>query len=209
MKLLVTAGPTREFFDSVRYISNASTGRMGYALAQAGARRGHEVVLVSGPVEIAAPEGVRVLHVTSAAEMLRVCEAEFEHCDAAIMAAAVCDYRPIARSEHKLKKESQSLTIELEPTEDICARLGVIKNRRVVIGFALEDQNEAANAEAKLRRKNCDAIVLNGLGNIGAEEGSVRILVAGAGWQPHFRGDKAAIADRIVECAEELTPNPG
>ncbi|MCC7291166.1 MAG: phosphopantothenoylcysteine decarboxylase [Phycisphaerales bacterium] len=205
MKLLVTAGPTREFFDSVRYISNASTGRMGYAIAQAGARRAHEVVLVSGPVEIAAPHGVRVIQVTSAAEMLRACEAEFEHCDAAIMAAAVCDYRPIARSDRKLKKDNKPLAIELEPTEDICAHLGRFKDRRVVIGFALEDGNETANAEAKLKKKSCDAIVLNGLGNIGAVAGSVRILLAGAGWQPPWSGDKPAIAERIVECAEQLT----
>ncbi len=209
MKLLVTAGPTREFFDSVRYISNASTGRMGYAIAQAGARRGHQVVLVSGPVEIAAPQGVQLIHVTSAAEMLSACEAEFENCHAAIMAAAVCDYRPIARSDHKLKKDNRLLAIELEPTEDICARLGAIKSRRVVIGFALEDHNEAANAEAKLKRKNCDAIVLNGLGNIGAEMGSVRILLASAGWQPPVSGDKTALADHIVDCAESLALSHG
>lgn len=209
MKLLVTAGPTREFFDSVRYISNASTGRMGYAIAQAGAQRGHEVVLVSGPVEIAAPQGVRLLHVTSATEMLQACEAEFERCDAAIMAAAVCDYRPVACSDHKLKKDNKLLAIELEPTEDICARLGAIKNGRVVIGFALEDHNEAANAEAKLKRKNCDAIILNGLGNIGAETGSVRILLASAGWQPPVSGDKPAIADHIVDCAERLVSADG
>jgi phosphopantothenoylcysteine decarboxylase / phosphopantothenate---cysteine ligase len=205
MHILVTAGPTREFFDTVRFISNPSSGRMGYAIADQAARRGHEVVLVSGPVELPDPPGVRVERVVSAAEMFDASVAAFETCDAAIMTAAVCDYRPSRRLDHKLKKQARVRPIQLQPTQDICAHLGRIKAGRVVIGFAMEDRDHRAHAEAKLKRKCCDAIVLNGLANVGGDEAEVEILTTGGGWTGPFFGSKADMAGRVVDLVERLS----
>ncbi|RJP39712.1 MAG: phosphopantothenoylcysteine decarboxylase [Phycisphaerales bacterium] len=202
MKLLVTAGPTREFFDSVRFISNPSSGKMGYAIAAEAARRGHGVVLVSGPVDLPDPPGVRVERVVSADEMFEASVAAFDECDAAVMTAAVCDYRPSRRLPHKLQKRNQPRQILLQPTRDICAHLGSIKGDRVVVGFAMEDHDAHAHAESKLKRKNCDAVVLNGLANVGADLAEVEILTADGRWTGPYRGAKAEIAARIVERIE-------
>ncbi len=204
MRILVTAGPTREFFDSVRFISNPSSGRMGYCIAAAAARRGHEVALVSGPVELAEPKGVEVIPVVAAQEMFDVCMSLFPDCRAAIMTAAVCDYRPTRRLDHKLKKRNRVRPIHLQPTADICATLGHEKGDRIVIGFAMEDRNHRAHAEAKLRRKRCDAIVLNGIENVGGDTAGVEILRADGGWSAPIAGTKAEIAERVVDLTESL-----
>lgn len=204
MRILVTAGPTREFFDSVRFLSNPSSGKMGYAIATVACRKGHDVTLVSGPVELPDPPGVRVLRVVSAAEMFDASVAAFETCEAAIMTAAVCDYRPSRRLDHKLQKQARVRRIQLQPTRDICAHLGRIKGSRVVLGFAMEDHDHRAHAASKLTRKRCDAIVLNGIGNVGGDEAEVEILVAGGSWTGPFSGTKWTIATRIVELAEAL-----
>lgn len=204
MRILITAGPTREYFDTVRFISNPSSGKMGYALAAAAAARGHEVILISGPVELSDPTGVRVMRVVSAAEMFDAAVAAFELCDAAIMTAAVCDYRPSRRLDHKLKKQARVREIHLQPTQDICANLGKNKGSRVVVGFAMEDHDHRAHAESKLERKRCDAIVLNGIGNVGADRAEVEILQAGSGWTGPFSGTKAELAVQIVELTESL-----
>lgn len=204
MNLLVTAGPTREFFDSVRFISNPSSGKMGYCIAAEAARRKHVVTLVSGPVALAEPENVLVVPVVSAQEMLDEVLSRLEHCDAIIMTAAVCDYRPIARLDRKLQKKNQSRTLELEPTEDILARLGVIRPRPILIGFAMEDHDHHAHAEAKLRRKRCDAIVLNDLANVGGDDGTIEVLRADRGWSAASTGTKTELASVVVSLAEEL-----
>ncbi len=204
MRILVTAGPTREHFDSVRFISNASSGKMGFAVAGEAAGRGHEVVLVSGPVELTEPDGVEMIHVVTADEMFQAATTVFMQCHAAIMAAAVCDYRPSRRLHHKLKKQDRARSIQLQPTEDICAHLGKIKGDRVLIGFAIEDRNQQKNSEAKLRRKRCDAIVLNGTGTVGADEADVQILCARTGWSAPLSGSKARIAATIIDLLEEL-----
>ncbi len=204
MRVLVTAGPTREYFDSVRFISNPSSGKMGYAVAAEAVRRGHQVVLVSGPVELSEPGGARVIHVVSAHEMLEAVTSEFEKCQAAVMTAAVCDYRPSRRLSHKLKKQNRSRSIQLQPTEDILAHLGKIKGDRVLIGFAIEDHEHHVNAEAKLRRKRCDAIVLNGLGNVGSDSAEVEILRADTGWSPPLSGTKGQIAAAVLDLLESL-----
>jgi len=208
MRILITAGPTREYFDTVRFISNPSTGKMGYAIAESAARRGHGVVLVSGPVALPDPIRVDVLHVQSAEQMCTAATNAFERCDAAIMTAAVCDYRPTRRLDHKLKKKNRLRPIQLQPTTDICARLGRIKGDRVVIGFAMEDHQEHAHAEAKLRRKRCDAIVLNGLENVGADTATIEILRENGGWSPPIRGSKSKIAERIIQLAEKMSGSP-
>jgi phosphopantothenoylcysteine decarboxylase/phosphopantothenate--cysteine ligase len=204
MRILITAGPTREYFDSVRFISNPSSGKMGYAIAAEAARRGHEVVLISGPVTLPEPEGVKVIHVVTAKEMFHAAVREFPQCHCAVMAAAVCDYRPAKTLARKLKKRSRPWTVRLQPTEDILAHCGRIKRKQVLIGFAMEDHSARKNAEAKLRRKRCDAMVLNGLSNVGTDQAGVTILRAGSGWGRPLRGSKAKIAAAILETVESI-----
>lgn len=161
-RLVVTAGPTHEAIDPVRYIANRSTGKMGYALAEAAAARGAEVTLVSGPTALAAPAGVRLVDVTSAAEMHDAALAAFEGADAAICCAAVADYTPAAPADHKLKKSREHLdAIELVETADILADLCAAKGDRVVVGFAAETDDLLAHAAEKLARKEADLIVAN------------------------------------------------
>jgi phosphopantothenoylcysteine decarboxylase/phosphopantothenate--cysteine ligase len=204
MRILVTAGPTREFFDSVRFISNPASGKLGYAIAAAALQRGHEVVLISGPVSLPAPEGARVIHVVSAREMFEAATSAFAECQAAVMTAAVCDYRPSRRLSHKLKKQPRPRTIQLQPTEDICAHLGRAKGRRLVIGFAMEDHDDHANAERKLRSKRCDAMVLNSIANIAGDAAEVEILRADSGWSGPRAGTKAQLGAVVVDLVEEL-----
>lgn len=204
MRLLITAGPTREYLDPVRFLSNASSGKLGYAIAAAAVRRGHAVELISGPVELKPPPGVKVTHVGTSQEMFEAAVSIFSKCDAAIMAAAVCDYRPAKRSTRKLKKTGDELTITFRPTKDIAAHLGRIKQGRILIGFALESHDGPANAEEKLRRKRCDAIVLNRPDTIGADRATVQILLAPDRWQPPSTGTKPQVARKIVRLAETL-----
>ena len=162
MKLLVSAGPTREFIDPVRFVSNASSGKMGYALAAEGARRGHEVTLVSGPTALPAPEGVERVDVVTASEMAEALKSRFPACTTCIMCAAVADYRPVRVFEHKLKKSDGNLVLEFERTEDILLSLGGMKKAgQLLVGFAAESEDLIANAGEKLRRKNLDWIVAN------------------------------------------------
>lgn len=204
MNLLITAGPTREYLDPVRFLTNASSGKLGYAIAACAARRGHRVELISGPVELDAPRGVRVTRVVTSREMYDAAVSLFPSCDAAIMAAAVCDYRPAKRSNRKLKKTGGTLTLTFRSTEDIAARLGRMKGDRVLIGFALESHDGPANAEAKLRRKRCDAIVLNRPDTIGADRATVQFLLKGGGWQAPISATKPRIAGDIVRLTEKL-----
>jgi phosphopantothenoylcysteine decarboxylase/phosphopantothenate--cysteine ligase len=204
MRILVTAGPTREFLDTVRFLSNASTGKMGYAIAAEAAGRGHDVVLASGPVTLSAPAGVDVVPVVSAAEMFEACVSRFDECQGLVMTAAVCDYRPATCATRKLKKAPHARSLDLEPTRDILAHLGPLKGDRVVIGFAMEDHNPRACAEAKLRRKACDAIVLNGPGNLGADSAAIEVLRADTGWSAAVSGTKAALAVVVVDLVETL-----
>ncbi len=161
-RIVVTAGPTHEAIDPVRYIANASTGKMGYAIAQAARSHGAEVVLVTGPCSLTPPAGVDVLHTTSAAEMLEATVAAFAHADAAVCAAAVADYTPAHPANHKLKKSHEPLSaIELTETQDILATLSRGKGNRVVVGFAAETDDLIEYARHKLEHKGCDIIVAN------------------------------------------------
>ena len=162
VRLLIDAGPTHEAIDPVRYIANASTGKMGYAIAEAAVRRGAEVALVSGPTALATPVGVRRVDVVSAAEMHDAMLAEFEGADVAICCAAVADYTPAHPAGHKLKKGVERLdSIELVQTADILADLCAVKGGRVVVGFAAETNDLIAHAQEKLERKGADLIVAN------------------------------------------------
>jgi len=166
---LVTAGPTREAIDPVRYIGNHSSGKMGYALAAELKRLGASVTLVSGPTGLTAPHGVKLVPVTTAAEMLEQCTSRFADTDITVMSAAIADYTPLEVSPSKIKKTGDTLTISLKKTTDILASLGNQKRGdQILVGFALETDNEIANATDKLRRKKVDFIVLNSMRDIGA-----------------------------------------
>lgn len=159
--LLVTAGPTCEDIDPVRYITNRSSGRMGYAVAEEAAQRGAKVILISGPTALAAPDGVERVDVRSAGEMLATARKHFAACSMAIFAAAVADYRPADPANAKIKRSKEALTIRLEPNTDILATLAKEKGERIIVGFAAETDHVAENARKKLAQKNADLIVAN------------------------------------------------
>ena len=171
--ILVTAGPTYEAIDPVRFIGNHSSGKMGYALAESLANRGAQALLISGPTSLPVPRGVELVRVTAAAEMYAAVVARFADADAAILCAAVADYTPAKKSTHKIKREAGALSIALKPTADIAAALGMQKKKnQLTVGFALETDNELANAQKKLQTKNLDLIVLNSLNDEGAGFGN-------------------------------------
>lgn len=166
--ILVTAGPTREELDPVRYLSNHSSGRMGYALARAASHRGAQVIMVSGPGCLEPPSGVELVQVTSAVQMYEAVMARVGGCSVVIKAAAVADYRPVLRNDRKLKKQGERLVLELEKTPDILAALGKLKQRPLLVGFAAETDNLQTHAAAKLEAKNLDMIVANDVSQQGA-----------------------------------------
>lgn len=162
MKFLITAGPTREALDPARYITNRSSGRMGYALAGAARHDGHEVILISGPTNLDVPPGVDFIHVESAQQMYDAVRDMVQYADVAILCAAVADYRPVAYSEQKIKKDGDRLIIELEKTPDILGSMrSVFGFKGTLIGFAAETQQVEEYARGKLERKQCDFIVAN------------------------------------------------
>lgn len=168
-KILITAGPTYEAIDPVRFIGNHSSGKMGYDLAKEAAAQGAEVVLVSGPTHLQLhQEKVEVVRVTSADEMYNACHEHYAGTHAAIAAAAVADYRPKVKAQQKIKKNDAEFILELEKTKDILLSLGQAKKKQVLVGFALETENEIENAKAKISKKNLDLIVLNSLNDEGA-----------------------------------------
>ena len=164
-RVLVTAGPTREAIDPVRFITNPSSGKMGYAIARVAAMRGAEVTLVSGPTALAPPDGVRLIRVTSAAEMAEAVLAEMDGHQVIIKTAAVADFRPMAVSDRKIKKEDAEMVIRLERTQDILKALGERKNRQILVGFAAETHDMESFARGKLAAKNLDMIVANHIGS--------------------------------------------
>jgi len=206
MRILITAGPTREYLDDVRYLSNASSGRMGYSLAEAAMAAGHEVIVVSGPVDLKPPANCEFHAVETTDEMRRACESVFSRCDGVIAAAAVCDYKPRNRITGKIAKTGEPVTIEMIETDDVLAELGRDKGERWVIGFALESQNARENALQKLRAKNCDWIVLNGPEAIGAEENRIELIDHSGQVASTLSGTKTHIAEGLVEWIEANVP---
>lgn len=201
-KILVTAGPTRESIDPVRYITNHSTGKMGYAIARVAACRGAEVTLVTGPTHIEKPGFVKTVEVESAKEMMRAVLLESKGQDAIIKAAAVADYRPAVTSQEKIKKESGEMNIPLERTDDILAYLGQHKREgQFLCGFSMETENVLENSRAKLKKKNLDMVVANSLKQEGAGFGTdtnVVTLITGDGEEALKKMSKEAVADRIL-----------
>ena len=206
--VLVTAGPTREPLDPVRFLSNRSSGKMGYAIAEAAAARGAHVILVSGPTALAAPPDVDVIHVETAEEMHRAVLAKLEPAGVVIKAAAVADYRPKRKAAGKIKKGHAVSEIALEPTPDILAELGKRKGKRVLVGFAAETDDLVANARKKLERKNLDLVVANDVGRAGAgfdvDTNVVTILDAMGGVEELPLLSKREVADRILDRVKGL-----
>jgi len=205
-RILITSGPTRQYLDPVRYLTNASSGRMGVGLTEAAIAAGHEVVVVSGPVDVAYPSAARVVPVVTTDEMLEACRCEFAECDGLIGVAAPCDYKPRHVSEQKIAKTGEPLVLHLMETPDIVATLAHERrdaNRpQWVVGFALETDDHHFRAVTKLQKKSCDLIVLNRPEAINAAENSVEVIdptgtVVGA-----FAGSKGDVAKRIFEVIE-------
>ncbi len=206
MRILITAGPTREYIDDVRYLSNASSGRMGYAVAQSALDAGHEVVLVTGPVDLVPPTGCDVRHVMTTAQMRDASISAFPECDGVIAAAAVCDYMPLKRRSGKMTKTGEPISIELIETDDVLAQLGADRGHRWVVGFALEAENARENALQKLRAKNCDVVVLNSPQAIGADTNDVQLLGAAGETLAHWQGLKADVASELVKWIGQNLP---
>lgn len=206
MKILVTAGPTREPIDPVRFISNRSSGKMGYALARVALARGHDVRLISGPVSLQVPEKVRVFKVLTALEMLSAVVDNVEWCDALVMAAAVCDWRPAVVSTQKIKKDRDSSTLPMERNPDILSSISMAKGQRIFVGFAAETGDPVAEATRKLAVKNLDLIVANDVSrtDAGFETDMNQVhLIDGAGVVRHVPlTTKHAVAEEIISWIE-------
>ncbi len=206
-KVLITAGPTYEAIDPVRFIGNHSSGKMGIALAEAAAARGAEVVLVLGPTHLSADHpGIKTISVQNAAQMYDVVHRHFKDTDIAILAAAVADFTPEKTATHKIKKSGSALSISLKATKDILASLGEIKSdNQLLIGFAMETQNELANAQKKLAKKHLDFIVLNSLNEQGAgfkhDTNKVSILTKNGEVFDYALKSKKAVAEDILDMA--------
>lgn len=207
--VVITSGPTREHLDDVRFLSNASTGRMGHALARAAARRGAHVVLVQGPCDLPALEGVVTVPVVSTEDLLRATRAEAADADVVLFAAAPSDFRPKQRRKGKPGREATgAMTLDLVATPDVAARLGRSKGTRLHVGFALEVGSGEARARRKMARKRLDAIVLNGPANFGAGGGEAHWLPRDGDAAALPTASKARLARAILDRVEALLRGP-
>lgn len=198
LRVLVTAGPTVEPVDAVRVLSNRSTGAMGYAVAAAAVARGHRVTLVSGPTALPAPCGARLVRVQTARQMLAVCRKAFARADALVMAAAVSDHRPARPARFKRRKGPRRMSLALLRNPDVLATLAARKGKRAVVGFALENDLSLAAARAKMRRKRCDAVVVNALSAMGSARTYRGALLSRDGARRTLGPSKAAAGRRII-----------
>jgi phosphopantothenoylcysteine decarboxylase/phosphopantothenate--cysteine ligase len=198
-KVLVTAGPTREAIDPVRFVSNSSSGRMGYAIARAAKKRGAEVVLISGPSRLSPPRGVTFVPVETADEMYEASVVHFPQSTTVIMAAAVSDYRPARSFPEKVKKTAGPISVEMERTRDILKELGRRKREQFLVGFALETENLEENARKKLREKNLDMVVANTAGALNSPVGQVTIIDGDGSEHVLPELDKDVIAESVLD----------
>ena len=206
--ILITAGPTYEKIDPVRFIGNYSSGKMGFALAEECAARGAEVTLVAGPVSLKCSERIHRIDVESCEEMYQAAVEAWKKSDAAILCAAVADFRPETQADHKIKREKDDLVIRLKPTHDIAAELGRMKHdQQKLVGFALETNDEERNAQHKLEKKNLDFIVLNSLSNEGTcfrtDENQIKII-SREGERTYDKKPKTEVAKDIIDALEAL-----
>ena len=208
MRFLITAGPTREPIDPVRYLSNRSSGKMAYAIAEAAIDAGHEVVLISGPVNLDPPRGAELSSVSTSDEMFDAVQQEAPRSDVLVMCAAVADYKPAKASKHKIKKHDATLSLELIPTRDILASLPTKDRQCVVVGFAAETENVEANARKKLQEKNCDVVVANDVSRsdsgMESDQNEVTILFRGGEIKRISRAPKKIIARELIKIFENV-----
>ena len=204
LKFLITAGPTREYLDPVRFLTNGSTGKMGYACVDAALANGHKVTLVTGPVAITPPTGIDTTHVSTTEEMADAVFRHYDQCDVVIKTAAPCDYRPAYPSDSKIKKGTGHFVAKFEGTTDILAELGRRKTRQILIGFAVEDENAQDNARRKLKEKNLDAIVLNSPASFASDTADFQILLPDGQSQQLPATNKSNLAAILIELAEKL-----
>jgi len=210
MRIIVTAGPTREYIDSVRFITNASSGRMGYALASTAADRGHDVTLLSGPVWLDPPERCRLVRFVTVRDLAETLGECFPECDALVMAAAVGDFRPANPERTKLRREARPIQIRLEPTEDVLRRVAAGKrNDQLIVAFAVDDGPQDQldrKAREKLIAKGADYIVVNTLDAMDAEASQAAVLTAQQTVLPWARRSKEELARWIVDLIESAEP---
>lgn len=205
LHILITAGGTREYIDPVRFISNASSGRMGYALARAAIKAGHKVTLISANTRLSAPKEAALIKVVTSDDMFNAVKSELVKCDCLIMAAAVSDYKPAQQSTTKLKKEKVVTSLELKPTKDILKWAGRNKKpSQILVGFALEDTNLLQNAESKMKKKKLDMIVANAPAAIDAAKSTIHIKTKTNDWQTIENVTKTTSAKRIISTIEVL-----
>jgi phosphopantothenoylcysteine decarboxylase/phosphopantothenate--cysteine ligase len=204
VRFLITAGPTREPIDPVRYVSNRSSGKMGYAIAEAAIDEGHDVTLISGPVNLEAPQNAQLISVSTSDEMSEAVHRHADRCDVCVLCAAVADYKPAKVSSTKIKKRGEKFSLELVLTRDILNSLGQRQNRQfVLVGFAAETDHVEENASKKLRAKNCDIMVANDVSdpNSGMEsdENEVTILFRDGEKKKISRAQKKIVARELVK----------
>ncbi len=206
MRFLVTAGPTRELIDPVRYISNRSSGKMGYAIAEVVLEAGHEVILISGPVHLEPPRGAKLVSVSTSDEMFDAVHRDADSCDVCVLCAAVADYKPAKVSPVKIKKRAGNLSLELVPTRDILDSLGHRQHRQfLLVGFAAETNDVEQNAAQKLHAKNCDIMVANDA-RLGMEsdENELMILFRDSEMRKISRAPKKNLARELVKIFSEF-----
>ena len=213
MRILITAGGTREYIDPVRFISNASSGKMGYALARAALKAGHKVTLITAPTSQKPSGTAKLVNVENAAQMFLAVKKHFSRCDCLIMAAAVADYTPVRPAKAKIQKTGKPITIKLKPTTDILKWAGKQKQlnyqrakekRKIIVGFALEDKAIRVRAQKKLKDKNLDMIVANSPAAIGADKSNVQIIIPNSSWLKIQNATKSATANKIIRLVEKL-----
>jgi phosphopantothenoylcysteine decarboxylase/phosphopantothenate--cysteine ligase len=203
VRFVVTAGPTREPIDPVRYLSNRSSGKMGYAIAEAAAEAGHNVVLISGPVTLEPPRGVEVILISTGDQMYEALHRHLDGADVVVMCAAVADYKPATVAAHKIKKRNQALSLKLIPARDILSSLPQTNRKFLLVGFAAETNDLEKNAREKLHQKNCDIIVANDVSSIYSgietDENEVTILFRDGEMKKIARAPKKNIARELIK----------
>ncbi|TVS15300.1 MAG: phosphopantothenoylcysteine decarboxylase [Planctomycetaceae bacterium] len=206
---MITSGPTRQYLDPVRYLTNGSSGRMGRSLAQAALDLGHQVVIISGPVEINYPSRAEVVPVVSTEDLLDACQRVFPGCDGLIAAAAPCDYRPIRVASHKIAKTGNPLELQLIETPDVVATLGSTKRPdQWIVGFALETEDQRLRALVKLEKKSCDLMVLNGPAAMNSRRNQVEIIDRKGSLIDALAGPKEEVARGILQVIQKRLVAP-
>ncbi|HUT90532.1 MAG TPA: phosphopantothenoylcysteine decarboxylase [Thermoguttaceae bacterium] len=202
-RILITSGPTRQYLDPIRYLTNASSGRMGSALAAAALEAGHEVVVVTGPVEIEYPGQAQVIPVISTEEMLEACLDLFPTCDGLIGVAAACDYRPVTVADSKIRKTGEPLKVHFVETPDVVATLGAVKESQWIVAFALEMEDQRMRALQKLERKSCDLIVVNGPKALDSSDTELEIIDPQGTVIGSFSGGKVQVAKDVLRVIQQ------